>query len=93
MPDKTQLEALRKGTVAFGLTVTFLHEAHTIGRGTAIQNLCIGLKREGLWLGNQDEELLHQVRAGTVDFDRLRQEVCSLERTGYSGAVPPDGAA
>jgi len=93
MPDKTELQALLKGTVAFGLTVRFLHEEHTVGPGAAVQSLRIGLKREGLWLGKQDEELLQQFLAGTIDFERLRQEVCSVERTGYSGSVPPDGAA
>jgi hypothetical protein len=92
MPTSSELEALRKGIAAFGLTVSFLHEEHTVGRGAAVQALRIGLKREGLWLGDQDEQLLHQVRAGEIDFGQLQSEVCSYQRTGYAGKLPPEGA-
>jgi hypothetical protein len=57
MASTPELEVLRKGIVAFGLTVTYLHEEQTLRRGVAAQNLRLGLKREGLWMGSADETL------------------------------------
>jgi hypothetical protein len=87
MPTHEHLDALRKSTVALELLVAFHHDEQATGRGTAIQNLSIGLKREGLWLGRADDALLNDLRAGLRGFDELQAELCSSHRTGYDG--PP----
>ena len=93
MTSSSELKALLRGTAAFGLSAAFLHDLHVIGRGTAVQNLSVGLKREGLWLGQADEELLGRVRNGTIELQELQAAICSFERTGYSGDLPPDAEA
>jgi hypothetical protein len=92
MASTPELEALRKGIVSFGLTVRYLHEVHTLGRGVAAQNLRLGLKREGLWLGAPDECFFHSLREGAIDFEEVQRSICSFERTGYDGRYPPEGA-
>ncbi len=93
MASTPELEALRKGIVSFGLTVTYLHEEHTLGRGIAAQNLRLGLKREGLWMGQADETLFHLIREGALEFDEVQKSVCSIERTGYVGTYPPENSS
>jgi len=87
MTTHEHLEALRKSTVALELLVAFHHDEHVAGRGTAIQNLSIGLKREHLWLGQADNDLLNSLRARLLGFDELQAELYSSHRTGYVG--PP----
>lgn len=84
MSRNEDFRRLQLGLTALDLTISFVEDQSTIGRGAAVERLRIGLKNTGLWLGAEDETLMSRILDGSLSDNEIHQALNAPKRTGIA---------